>query len=114
MDSGNVRWFGGADGGIIGGAVVIGAAAVVSQGAVGDVVSSLPTLEAGVVPLAVVHQGTLVVEFSPVVSLSLGRVPRILTSWGLRSLLVGACGVQTSFCGNHKWCDAPFRRPGQC
>ena len=46
MDSGNLRWFGGADGGIIGGAVVVGAIAVVSQGAVGDVVSSLSTLEA--------------------------------------------------------------------
>ena len=46
MDSGNLRWFGGADGGIVGGTVVVGAITIVSQGAVGDVMSSLPTLEA--------------------------------------------------------------------
>ena len=46
MDSGNLRWLGGADGRIVGGTVVVGAIVVVRQGAVGDVMSSLSTFEA--------------------------------------------------------------------
>ena len=46
MDAGNLRWLGGADGRVVGVAVVIGAVVVLRQGEVGYVMSSLSTLEA--------------------------------------------------------------------
>ena len=55
MDAGNLGWLGGSDGRAVGGMVVVGAIVVVNQGAICYVVSSLTTLKAGVIPLAVVY-----------------------------------------------------------
>ena len=77
---------------VVDGAVAIVAVAVVSveEWAVCYIVTRLATLEAGVLPLAVIRQRTLVVELFPGVSVPSGLIPNVHRSRGLVARLPGA------------------------
>ena len=75
VDTGDLRWLDCSGGRVVEVAIVVVAAiAVLDQWAISYVVPLLTALRAGIFPLAVIHNGMLVVEF----------VPRVyfLSGWG--------------------------------
>ena len=76
MDMGNLRWLDRPSRVVA--VVVVAVAVAVVKRAILDVVSCLATLEAGVLPLAVIHKGALVVESFTGISLLPGLIPSVL------------------------------------
>ena len=92
VDTSNLRGLDCCGGRVVVGAVavVVVAAIIVVERAVGYVVTSLATLEAGVLPFVVIHQRTLVVDLVPGVSIPSWLVPSVCWNKGLVARLPGA------------------------
>ena len=74
VDTGNLRWLDRI------GRVVVARVVIVAvvEGAILDVVSCLAALEAGVLPLTIIHEWALVVESFPGVAILPGLIPGVL------------------------------------
>ena len=84
VDTSNLRRFVYSGGRVVVGAVAVVAVAatIVVERAVDYVVTSLATLESGILPFAVIHQRTLVVELVPGVSIPSWLVPSVCWNRG--------------------------------
>ena len=83
VDTSNLRWLYCSDGRAVEVPVVVATIVVLDQRAISYVVPFLAALKAGIFPLAVIDERTLVVEFTPGISFLSGWGPG---SWRCRGL----------------------------